>query len=171
METLTAKIARQSNVILVLAKITRILLYIVLGVSVFLLISTWTASDQPLLRIGNTSVYATIPLQNLLGVNFDADTAEKLSTLRFTLARQLAAFVLAQVMIARIIRLFTLIRDSKDPFSADVARPMKAIAILLGIIISVQNTILGVVVALTIFAFALIFQYGAQLQNQVDETL
>ena len=171
MNALTEKIARNSKVILVLAKVTRILLYIVLGLTVFLLVSTWVSSDEPIFKIGNTEVFASIPLQKLLGVNFGFDTAQQFSNLRFSLVRQMAAFLLAQIMISRIIRLFTLISESKDPFSADVARPMKAIAILLGIIISVENTILGVVVALTIFAFALIFQYGAELQNQVDETL
>ena len=81
------------------------------------------------------------------------------------------AFCLSQVMLRKITRLFTLIRESKGPFTADIAKPMKAFAVALGLIVAIQNTILGIVVALVIFAFALIFEYGAQLQNQVDETL
>lgn len=171
MNTLTEKIAKKCSVILLLARITRIVLYIILGFTVFMLISTWFSGDEPILKIGDIQVYATVPLRNLFGVDFGADVTQTVPNLRLQLASQLFAYVVSQILLVRIIRLFTLIRDSKDPFTANIARPMKALAILLGLVIAVQNTILGVVVALVIFAFALIFQYGAELQNQVDETI
>jgi len=172
MSELTAKIARQSKTVLMLARVARIILYVVLGTMVFLLISTWLPGDQPIFRLGNTEVFATIPLQRLLGVDGGAEElAQRLPAMRTDLCVQLLAFVLAQLLLYRVTRLFTRIRECKDPFTADVIKPMKAVAILLGLLIGVENTVLGVVIAFVIYAFAMIFQYGAELQNQVDETL
>ncbi len=171
MSELTQKIARTSSVILILAKIARILLDIVLGVTVFLLISTWFPGDKPLLTFGNTEVYATMPLKALLGVDLAGDVAAQLAALRLNIAGQLVTFILAQVMLRLVTRLFTRIQQSESPFTADVAKTMKALAILLGLVVAIQNTIVGVVIAFAIFAFALIFEYGGELQNQVDETL
>jgi hypothetical protein len=171
MNTLPEKIGKQSRVILVLAKITRILLYVILGVAVFALISTWISGETPIFKLGNTEVYATLPLGWLFGVELNAETARQLADLRADLAVQIFAIALSQIMLTMIIRIFSRIRDNKDPFEGNVIRPMKSFAALLGLVIAVQNLILGTVVALSVFAFAMIFQYGAQLKTQVDETL
>lgn len=171
MNELTQKIARQSKIILILAKIARIILYVVLGVTIFLLISTWVPGDQPIFRLGGTEVFATMPLKTLLGVGLAEGLAQQLPSLRLDLIGQLFAFILAQVMLHLVTKLFTRIRESENPFTADVVKSMKALAILLGLVIGVENTIVGVVIAFVIFAFAMIFQYGAELQHQVDETL
>ncbi len=172
MDSITQKIIKQSKVILVLAKVTRIILYVVIGVTVFMLISTWVGSDQPIFSFGNTKVYATIPVRVLLGVDIvDSENTDQIASMRVDLFAQLLGFILSQVMLKKITGLFTHILESKDPFTAEAAKPMKVFAVLLGVIIGVQNTILGVVVALVIYAFAMIFEYGALLQTQVDETL
>ena len=171
MNELTAKIAQQSKIILTLAKVARMILYVVLGLTSFLLISTWVPGDKPIFKLGDMQVYATLPLKTLLGDSVSVEVTKALAPLRLNLAGQLAAFIMAQVMLSMVIRLFTRIRENGNPFTADVAKPMKAFAILLGLVIGIENTILGVVIAFVIFAFALIFQYGAQLQTQVDETL
>lgn len=165
------KITRQSKVILILAKITRIILYVVLGAAVFMLVSTWASGGKPVFKIGNTEVFVTIPLEKLLGVEWGAETIRQLADFRLELTAQIFALAVSQVMLTIIIRLFTRIMENKEPFAGNVVRSIKAFAVLLGVVIAVQNTILGVVVALSIFAFAMIFQYGAQLQKQVDETL
>ena len=170
MNVITQTIAKQSKVILVLAKIAGILLYVMIGLTVFTLLSTLTANGLPIFRLGDTEVYATIPLQTLLGVELSGD-ASRLASLRTELFVQLLSFILARVMLYKVKTLFTRIRESKDPFTADVVKPMKAFAVLLGLVIGIQNMILGAVVALAIYAFTLVFQYGAQLQTQVDETL
>lgn len=171
MNTLTAKIAQQSKVILILVKIARILVSIAIGIVALLLFSTWIPSDEMIFRLGNTKVFASVPVQNLLGLDIRVETAQEVSAMRVELIVQLLALILSQVMLVKIARLFSVIRDNGNPFTADIAQPMKAFAVLLGLLIGVQSSILGIVVALVIFAFALIFQYGAQLQNQVDETL
>ena len=171
MQQFTEKIAQQSKVILIFAKITRILLYVALSVTVFLLISTWISDGSPIFKMGNTEVYMTIPLGRILGVELGAQTARQLADLRMQLFGQLFAFIVSLIMLTRITRMFKRIRDTGHPFTAEVVKSMKVFAVLLGLVIAVQNTIVGVVVALVIFAFAMIFQYGAQLQNQADETL
>lgn len=171
MDAFSEKIIRQSKVILVLARITRVLLYVVLGVAIVALVSTWVSDGLPIFKIGNTEVYAAIPIGKLLGVELSAQTLERLADLRIQLAAQIAAFAVSQVMLSIIIRLFTRLQETRNPFAGDVVRSIKSFAVLLGVVIAVQNTILGVVVALVVFAFAMIFQYGAQLQKQIDETL
>ena len=171
MNTIASQIAKRSRVILILTKVTRILLYVLIGLTVLLLASTWVSADAPIFQIGKTKVYASVPMQALLGLKTGTVDARQVSDLRVQLVAQLVAFCLSQVMLRKIARLFTLIRESKDPFTADIAKPMKAFAVALGLIVAIQNTILGIVVGLVIFAFALIFEYGAQLQTQVDETL
>lgn len=170
MKAFAEKIERQSRVILVLATVARVLLFVLLGLSVLLMISTWVSDDRPIFSLGSVRVYAAVPLSYLLGVDLGVDSAA-LSRVRLELAGQMAAFVLALILLKKIIRLFTRIRDSRDPFTADVIRLMKVFAVFLGLIVALQNTIVGVVVALAVFAFALIFEYGAELKNQVDETL
>jgi|GEM_PF-4248885 len=171
MDTITRTIAKQSKGILVLVKITSILLFVLIGITAFILLSTWVTAELPILRLGNTDVFAAIPLQTLLGVEFDVENASRMTSLRVDLCLQLLRFIFSLVMLYKIRSLFTRIRESKDPFTADVVKPMKTFAILLGLIIGIQNMILGVVVALVIYTFALIFQYGGELQTQVDETL
>ena len=171
MSELTQKIARTGRVILILTTVARILLDIVLAVTVFLLISTWFPGDKPILTFGGTEVYATMPLKALVGIDLTGDMAAQLNALRLNLGGQLVAFVLAQVMLRLVARLFTRIQQSESPFAADVVKTMKALAILMGLMVATQNTIVGMVVAFAIFAFALIFEYGGELQNQVDETL
>jgi hypothetical protein len=170
MDTLVQKIARQSSVVLVLAKVARIILYVLLGLSILLLVSTWTPGDQPILQIGNMKVYATIPLKSLLGTKL-YDEAKSLVDYRIDLSAQVAAFILAQVMLRMVTRLFTRIRENKSPFTEDVVKAIKALAILLGLVVGIDNGILGIVIAFVIYTFGLIFQYGAELQNQADETL
>ena len=170
MNPLVRKIARQSEVILVLAKVARIILYVLLGLSILLLISTWVPGDQPILKIGGIQVYATIPLRSLLGSGI-AGQVKSLTDSRIDLSAQMVAFVLAQVMLRMVTKLFTRIRESKSPFTEDVVKIIKVLAILLGLVVGVDNSILGIVVAFVIYTFALIFQYGAELQNQSDETL
>lgn len=170
MSELAQKIARQCKVILVLAKVTRIILYVLLGLTILLLISTWVPGDQPIFRIGGTEVFATIPLKSLLGTGF-YDQVKQLVDYRIDLSIQLVTFILAQVMLKMVTRLFTHIRESESPFTESVVKSIKALAILLGLVIGINNSILGLVIAFVIFTFALIFQYGMELQNQVDETL
>jgi hypothetical protein len=170
MNPLVQKITHQSEVILVLAKVARIILFVLLGLSILLLISTWAPGDQPILKIGGIQVYATIPLKSLLGSGI-AGQVKSLTDFRIDLSAQVAAFVLAQVMLRMVIKLFTRIRESKSPFTEDVVKIIKVLAILLGLVVGVDNSILGVVIAFVIYTFALIFQYGTELQNQSDETL
>ena len=170
MNALAEKIARQSKVILILAKVARIILFVLLGLTLFLLISTWMPGDQPIFRLGGTEVFATIPLKVLLGEDV-FNTARQLADMRVNLSEQLVLFGLAQAMLYLVTKLFTRIRESENPFTEGIVKAMKSLGILLGLVIGISNTILGVVIAFVVYAFAMIFQYGAELQHQVDETL
>ena len=170
MQELTQKIARQSKVVLILAKVARILLYVLLALTILLLISTWVPGDNPIFTIGGTQVFATIPLRSLLGTQV-YDQVKQLVDYRIDLSLQLAGFILAQVMLGMVTKLFTRIRESENPFTPGVIKGIKGLAIMLGLVVGFGNTILGLVIAFVIFTFALIFQYGMELQTQVDETL
>ena len=167
----SAKIAKTSKVVLILAKVARIVLYVLLGLTLFLLVSTWVPGDAPLLRIGGTEVYLTVPLKTLLGVEAADGVRRTLTDIRLDLGAQMVSFILAQVMLQLVTRLFTDISESENPFTPGIIKTLKTLAVLLGLVVAVQNTLLGVVVAFTVFAFALIFEYGGELQHQVDETL
>jgi len=167
----TVKIAKQSKIILILAKVARIVLFVALGATVFLLISTWVPGDMPLLRIGGTDVFLTVPLKTLLGAETAEGVTRSLESFRLDLGVQLLSFVLAQIMLRLVTRLFTGIRESENPFTPGIIKTLKTLAVLLGLVVAVQNTLLGVVITFTVFAFALIFEYGGELQHQVDETL
>jgi len=171
MNTISQRIVKQSKVILVLARVTRIVVYVVIGCMALLLASTWMPAEQPLFRLGKTAVYAAVPLKTLFGLEIGAEWEARVASLRVDIVLQLLTFILSQIMLYKITGLFTKIHESKDPFTANAAKPMKAFAVLLGLIIGIQNTILSVVIALVIYAFALIFEYGEQLQTQADETL
>lgn len=171
MSELSEKIRRQSEIVLILAKVARIVLYVAFGFTLYLLVSTWIPGEMPLLRIGGMDVYLTVPQSVLLGDVLGVDLTRELSALRLDLGAQLLSFVLAQVMLRLVTRLFTHIRESETPFTPAAVKQLKTLAVLLGLIIGVQNTLVGVVVCLAVFAFALIFQYGGELQTQVDETL
>ena len=165
MSELSEKIRRQSEIVLILAKVARIVLYVAFGFTLYLLVSTWIPGETPLLRIGGMDVYLTVPQSVLLGDVLGVDLSRELSALRLDLGAQLLSFVLAQVMLRLVTRLFTHIRESETPFTPAAVKQLKTLAVLLGLIIGVQNTLVGVVVCLAVFAFALIFQYGGELQT------
>ena len=170
MSELSQKIARQTKVILILAKAARIILYVLLGLSILLLISTWVSRDNPIFKLGGTEVFAMIPLRSLLGTKI-YDQVRQLVDYRIDLSVQLVTLILAQVMLGMVTKLFTRIRESQNPFTEGIVKGIKGLAIILGLIVGINNSILGVVIAFVIFTFALIFQYGMEQQNQVDETL
>ena len=170
MRELTVKIAHQSKVILILAKVARIILFVLLGLTILMLISTWVPGDQPIFSIGGTEVFATIPLRTLLGTQA-YDQVKQLVDTRIDLSVQMVTLILALVMLKIVTRLFTRIRESENPFTQGVVKAIKGLAVMLGLLVGINNSILGVVVAFVLFTFALIFQYGLELQTQVDETL
>ena len=66
MSELSEKIRRQSEIVLILAKVARIVLYVAFGFTLYLLVSTWIPGETPLLRIGGMDVYLTVPQSVLL---------------------------------------------------------------------------------------------------------
>ena len=94
------------------------------------------------------------------------------------LALIVAIAVLTSITLGLLIALMRYIRKTFDligtgeiPFSSDVVKNMRIVAILLTIIM-LPNSVLGaVIVALTMWALMAIFEYGATLQTESDETL
>ncbi|MBQ6453599.1 MAG: hypothetical protein IJJ14_04495 [Coriobacteriales bacterium] len=94
------------------------------------------------------------------------------------LALLVAIAVLTSITLGLLIALMRYIRKTFDligtgetPFSSDVVKNMRIVAILLTIIM-LPNSVLGaVIVALTMWALMAIFEYGATLQTESDETI
>lgn len=102
-----------------------------------------------------------------------ADLQEGISVeaFRVELVQTLVEIGLSQALLYLTSSLFRRIRTSETPFTPEVIKKLKTMGIMLGVIIAVDNGYMGVVIGFVVYAIALIFQYGGELQQQVDETL
>lgn len=160
MSELTLRIAKQSKVVLILAKVARIILYVMLGLCVAAFACTYLDGEVPLLVLFGKPIYVL-------------DITEGLAPApaRLNLVEAIVQIALAQALLYMVSALFRRIDDSRSPFTAEVVRRMKAIGVMLGVIVAIDNGYLGLVLAFVVYAFAMIFEYGGELQRQVDETL
>lgn len=160
MNELTAKIAKQSKIILILAEVARIILYVMIGLDLTALVGSYLNLPDPLFTLFGCPVR----LMELTG-------GETLSQARINMVEELIQIALALKLLFMTSALFERIQASETPFTLDIVKKMKAMAIMLGVVVAVDNGYLGVVIAFVVYAFAMIFEYGGELQKQVDETL
>ena len=160
MSELTKKIADQSKVVLILAKVARIILYVMLGVTIVGLACTYMDMDTPVFVLFGKPILV-----------LDLTEGLPLDQARINLVETIVQIGLAQALLYMVTALFERIRSSNSPFTADIVKRMKAIGVMLGVVVCIDNGYLGVVIAFVVYAFAMIFEYGGELQRQVDETL
>ena len=80
--------------------------------------------------------------------------------------------LLVLIFLMRYIRTtFDLIGSGETPFSAEVIKNMRIVAILLTVIMLPNSVVGAAIVALSMWALMAIFEYGATLQTESDETL
>ncbi|MDD2649012.1 MAG: hypothetical protein PHI27_02100 [Eubacteriales bacterium] len=159
-KTLKERIAAQSKTIIIMAKVARIILYVMLGIFGTMLAASLISPDASIIKIFGLD----IKLYSLMG-------RETIPEMQEQLVKSIIMIGLSQALLYFVTALFTKISESDTPFTLDIARRIKTIGILLGVAIALDNIYLGIVVAFVVYAIALIFSYGAELQRQVDETL
>ena len=161
MEELTAKIAKQSKVVLILAQVARIILYVMAGIAVAALIGSFLEIGEPAFVLFGKPIY------------WMGDIAEGMTpeAFRVSLVETLIQIGLALALLFQVSGLFKRIEQAETPFTQEAIKKMKSLAIMLGVIIGLDNGYLGVVMGFVVYAFAMMFEYSAELQKQVDETL
>ncbi len=159
-KTLKERIADQSKTIIIMAKVARVLLYVMLGFAIASIVVSFLPPEASVLRIFGKD----FKLFDILG-------DESLAQMRETMVKEIIAIGISQAILYMLTALFTRIQQSESPFTSEIANKIKTIGILLGVAIALENIYLGIIVAFVVFAIALIFSYGAELQRQVDETL
>ena len=162
MDEIRAKIRRQSKTILILAKVGRIMTCIVLGVSIITLVLYQFPPDLPLLSFGSVNVY---PLTVLNGGGRPEPGVVK----ELVLAIIQSGLMLA--VLYRVTAVFQQLRQDGAPFAPGISKSIKGMAILCGVCFAASNGFLGVLIAFIIYVIAVIFDYGALLQQEADETL
>lgn len=160
MNELTEKIAHQSKVILILAKVARIILYVMAGLTVTLLASSFLNLPDPLFTLFGVPVKL-----------YDLTGGQTLKAAQVEMLQALIQIGLAEALLYLVSDLFRHIQSSATPFTDAAVKKLKAMGIMLGVVVFIDNGYLGVVVAFIGYALALIFQYGSELQRQADETL
>ena len=160
MSELTKKIAKQSKIVMIMAEVARIILYVMLGLTIAAFVSSFFDANQPAFYVFGKPV-----------LFMQLTNGQTVEQARVQYVETMVQIGLALALLFMVSALFARIRDSETPFTTNIVKRMKAIGVMLGIVIFVDNGYLGVVVAFIIYAFAMIFEYGGELQHQVDETL
>ncbi|MDD3335859.1 MAG: hypothetical protein PHI98_10150 [Eubacteriales bacterium] len=160
MNQTASKIVSQSKTITILATVARIILYVAAGITVVSLVGSYLNITGPVLVLFGKPVYM-----------IDLSEGMTMEAWRVQLVEALVQIGLAQALLYLTDSLFKRIGSSTTPFTAEIVKKMKSLGVLLGLVIAIDNGYLGVVVGFVIYAFAMIFEYGGELQKQVDETL
>ena len=108
---------------------------------------------------------------NFPGVMIDATGAPTVANVIAIGAVMVAFFILAIILMRCVNKTFKLLSSGASPFSDEVLKKFKTMAIVLFIIVLLNDVITGVIVGLALWTLYSIFQYGASLQTEVDETL
>ena len=79
---------------------------------------------------------------------------------------------LVAVIMSFIIRIFTILREENNPFSERCMKQLKISFIVITVTVLLTSSIgYGLIVGLILFCIYSIFEYGAVLQAEIDETL
>lgn len=164
---ISKNIQEQSKTILTLCKVARILLYVAMVIVIGLFIATFCYGENQAILGWHLSDGTPITAAEFAR---SFDVAE-IGDLRIELMQVFIYHILALVMLKAVTKLFELIKNSENPFTAQIVKVMKTVAIVLGIVVGFDSLVVGLVVGFAVYAFAMIFEYGQDLQKQADETL
>lgn len=180
MDSLKEKIQKTSGIMAVITKVLCILLAVGLLIPVLVLMRSAAAPDTDLSAIPGLGFYS--PSGELMTSNGEIIAG------MFTIIVS-AIFIIYILIIAY--RIFKAISRYMMPFSHDNAKKLKKIAVILLIYsiavpiakagfygtfapeIQIQTSVnsLSVILAMIFFFISVLFSYGAELQQQSDETL
>ena len=159
------KIRKTAKPIAIIAKILEVFAWIAaigMGVGTILLVAQGSSVDYAEF-VSETTHFP--------GVVIDASGAPTAANIIAIGAIMVAFFVLAIILMRFVRKTFKLLAGGESPFSAEVLKKFKAMAIVLFIIVLLNDIITGIVVGLALWTLYSVFQYGASLQTEVDETL
>lgn len=81
-------------------------------------------------------------------------------------------FILEAVILTFIIKIFTILKEENNPFSERSMKQLKTSFIAITVTVFLTSSIgPGLIVGLILFCIYSIFEYGAALQTEIDETL
>lgn len=169
------KLVNVAKVLRVVAVIAKVLVIIMMIVTVFQMIAVFSL-DTPLFsgffdgRISDIeSVLGRSPIFSFLSEVADLGSMEEVYRKAIELFITLLSLVVLYYYTRFFERLISGIIDDRQPFSAETAGRMRRGSYGLLLIVFV-NPVLGVLVFLLMRFFALIFEYGAYLQDKAGET-
>lgn len=80
--------------------------------------------------------------------------------------------IMIAIVLTFIIRIFTILREENNPFSEKCMKQLKISFIVIAVTVFLTSSIgPGLIDALILFCIYSIFEYGAALQTEIDETL
>lgn len=164
---ITKNIQEKSQIVLTLCKVARIILYVAMAIVIGLFIATFCFGEGQAI-LGWHMADGTPITAAEFAKSFDV---AEIGDLRVELMQIMIYHILALVMLKGVTKLFQLIKNSENPFTAQIVKVMKTVAIVLGIVVGFDSLVVGLVVGFAVYAFAMIFEYGQTLQQQADETL
>ncbi len=169
------KLVNIAKMLRVVATIAKVLVIIMMIVTVFQMIAVFSL-DTPLFsgffdgKISDIeSVLGRSPIFNFLSKVADLGAMEEVYRKAIELFITLLSLVVMYYYTRFFERLISGIIDDRQPFSAETARRMRRGSYGLLLLVFV-NPVLGVLMFLLMRFFALIFEYGAYLQDKAGET-
>jgi len=155
------KLARSGKVLDIFSKVLAVIC--VLGAASTLLVAVIIAFWWPLNIVMN--IHAMSPS------TFDSAIVPNLKIFGIMSALGLCLYcVLCAIVLLTLSAVFKAIAVQKTPFLPENVKRLKVIGIIM-IIASLTVGMLNIIFAFCVFALAYVFQYGTELQQQVDETL
>ena len=162
-ETKLEKLRKTSKVFAVIAKVMEVLCYIL--VALILLIMVLPTGLYFGFKFDDPGMIGGI--WNLLQNNLDSSIAFKV----FFAILIILSLIIAYVM-RKINKLFKNINSEYSPFVPENVKIIKTIAIGMAIVTLIEvNIATAVVTGFVIWAIALLFDYGCELQNESDEII
>lgn len=149
---------------------------IVCGIGVFAMSNDVNTEIAKQVEAGNANIDMNISFGGLFHVDTNMEKAISQGRYAFAIGSTcaIAGGLLLMVVIVtnQLIKIFTIIGTSESPFSDEVIRKLKKIFIILAVFeLLFVEVGAAVLMALIFWCILNIFEYGATLQTEVDETL
>ncbi|MBO7386563.1 MAG: hypothetical protein J6Z09_01345 [Lachnospiraceae bacterium] len=146
------------------------------GILLFVRGQEWNPLLGQAVEAGKLNLNSTIDYNGLF--DFTVDLVEKFGPGNYVGPLGITCFVASFVCIAIAIvvtfikKIFTVIKQENNPFSERAMNQIKIGFIVIGIATLLATSVgFGLITGFILFCIYAIFEYGAALQNEIDETL
>lgn len=166
-EAKLGQLKKTCRVFAVIAKVFEVLGYIIAGLFLIFIIIISTGASLMYFGLKLDDVGMIGGIWSLLQNNLDVSVAMPI----FFVIMILLSLIVAYVM-RKLNKLFKNINSEYSPFIPENVKLIKAIAIGMAILTLIEvNVATAVVTGFVIWAIALLFDYGCELQNESDEII